>query len=81
MRLERDKICALKITWVAAKSCGVQIAIILAFSSSWVLVIKETGKQTLQHGKRKVFGYMSVVVRGYFTINVIAVNDKIGKNN
>lgn len=66
MKLEEEKICALEMTWGAARSKGVRAALLATFGGGWSSVIKEAGKHTLEYGGRKALRCITGVVCGYF---------------
>ena len=53
MKLEKEKICALEVTWGAARSKGVGAALVATFGGGWVSVMKEAGKQSLKIWRKK----------------------------
>ena len=66
MKMDKDKICALEVTWGSARKKGVRAALAATFVGGWSSVVKEAGKQTLKYGGRKALACMTGVVCGYF---------------
>ena len=82
MNMDEDKICALEVTWGAARKKGVRAALVATFGGGWSSILKEAGKQTLKYGGRKALGCITGVVCGYFgsaSIILITKSTKIVK--
>ena len=79
MKLEEDKVCALEMTWGAARSKGIRVALATTFGAGWRSVVKEAGKQSLKQGGRKALGCATGLVCGYFGTAAVVLVTKSAK--
>jgi hypothetical protein len=82
MKLDEEKICALEVTYGAARQKGVRTALVATFGDGWSSVVKKAGKQTLKYGGRKTLGCITGIICGYFgsaSIVLITKSHKIVK--